>query len=60
MDSTTFYPFGPRFDDRLLPVRYAQVSETDSTGRENKLAPTVELKWEALDGQLDLLTLPRM
>lgn len=59
MNSTTFYPFGPDFDDRLLPLRYAQVSEVDPTSRESRLAPTTEFKWEVLNGQLDLLTLPR-
>jgi CubicO group peptidase (beta-lactamase class C family) len=59
MSSTTYYPFGPEFDDRLLPVRYAQSTQVDSTGREEMLAPGEDFNWEVLNGQLDLLTLPR-
>jgi CubicO group peptidase (beta-lactamase class C family) len=59
MNSTTYYPFGASFDDRLMPLRYARSTETDPRGREGRLIPGEDLKWEVLNGQLDLLTLPR-
>jgi CubicO group peptidase (beta-lactamase class C family) len=48
MSHTTFYPFSPEWKDKLLPIRFGQGAEQPG-----------EIKWEELNGQLDLLTLPR-
>ncbi|ORX37917.1 beta-lactamase/transpeptidase-like protein [Kockovaella imperatae] len=62
MKGTTFFPFGKAWDDRLRVLRYAR----DAGGRPGgAAAPGETVKepkdwtWEKLDGQLDLLTLPR-
>lgn len=44
MHNTTFYPFGPDFKDRLMPLRFLN----EKSGQ-----------WEVLDGQMPGLTLPR-
>ncbi|KAI5453995.1 hypothetical protein NCC49_004988 [Naganishia albida] len=44
MHNTTFYPFGPEFEDRLMPLRFLN----DKSGQ-----------WEVLDKQMGGLTLPR-
>ncbi|ORY30592.1 beta-lactamase/transpeptidase-like protein [Naematelia encephala] len=50
MKSTTYYPFSEDFKDRLMPLRYGLNAEKGDPG---------SIQWEVLDGQLDLLTLPR-
>jgi CubicO group peptidase (beta-lactamase class C family) len=44
MRNTTFYPFGPEFKDRLMPLRFY----------DDKLK-----QWQVLDKQMEGLTLPR-
>ena len=60
MTGTTFYPFGEGWDQRLRPLRYAKDAggRVDSTTGEKVLEPG-QWTWEELNGQLDLLTLPR-
>lgn len=48
MNSTTFYPFGTDFENRLMPLRYGKDAEKGG-----------DISWERLDGHLYLLTLPR-
>ncbi len=59
MLSTTFYPFGPDFDDRLMPLRYGQVKPVSPDDHQDRLVAGEKFEWQELNGQMDLLTLPR-
>lgn len=47
MKSTTFYPFGDTHKDKVLPLRWLEHKSDGST------------EWQKLEGQCDLLDLPR-
>lgn len=55
MDNTTFYPFSK--DYNLMPLRYGR-EEENGENLYVRADPGV-FRWEPLNGQLDLLTLPR-
>jgi CubicO group peptidase (beta-lactamase class C family) len=59
LTGTTFYPFGPGWDDRLMPVRFGAGAVPDPSKIGVGVTGNGEIIWEKLDGQLPLLTLPR-
>ncbi|GFZ50619.1 hypothetical protein JCM24511_08377 [Saitozyma sp. JCM 24511] len=59
MKGTTFYPFGPEWDDRLMPLRFGAGAVADPSKIGEGIQGDGKITWEKLDNQLPLLTLPR-
>ena len=63
LTGTTWYPFGAGWDDRLMPLRYGEEAIPGSwqLGASVHAEPKdTKITYQVLNGQLDLLTLPRM
>lgn len=59
MSNTTFYPFGPEWDDRLMPLRFGKGAVPEPADLVASKASDGDITWEPLTNQLDLLKLPR-